>query len=109
MCIRDSPWSLWGVRKLFTHRKTLPWRGRFRSATQICALLKNLGYEIEVKNYIFFRPPVTQAKTLKKLLMLEVIGRLFWTNCGGVYFIVAKKKEMALIPLKPIMQPVAAR
>ncbi len=95
-----NPSSLWGWVKWFTQRKTLPWRGRFRSIAKVRQWLMHQGFEIVEQRTFFFRPPLTNKIGLRKLLFLEAIGRLFCSSFGAVYLLVAKKRVAAMIPLK---------
>lgn len=102
-----NPFSLWGLAKHLTNRASLPWRGRFRSRSSVCRELMREGFEIEKDLSLFFRPPVS-SHCLKKMLVLEVLGRLFWGKFGGVYLIVAKKRILSVLPPKKIQLGKAA-
>jgi len=94
-----NPYSLWGLNKYLRRKKTLPWRGHFRSAAQVCRWLKHMGFTIEEQSSLFFRVPYKTEKALKKNFFLEAIGRLLWPSCGAVYFIIAKKTVTKLMPI----------
>ncbi|HVV67868.1 MAG TPA: methyltransferase domain-containing protein [Gammaproteobacteria bacterium] len=95
-----NPCSLWGLMKCWGRRKTLPWRGRFNTLWRMRHSLAHQGFEVEEVRTLFFRPPLSSKRWLRRLLALEVIGRLLWSNCGAVYLIVAKKRLVPLIPIK---------
>lgn len=94
------PWSLWGATKLFTNKKTLPWRGKFYSSYRVRRWLTHLGFDVEKHSTLFFRPPLSKVAGLQKLFFMEAIGQLLWPYLGGVYLIVAKKRVTSLIPVK---------
>ncbi len=94
-----NPCSLWGIAKWFKHHKTLPWRGQFISKLWLCNVLKKQGLAVEKVSTVFFRPPVTRKQWLQRLLPLEAMGRLLWSDCGAVYIIIAKKIVASLTPV----------
>lgn len=98
-----NPWSFWGFKRYINQCKTLPWRGHFRRASQVIYWLKKIDYVIEAKNYLFFRPPWSSERMLKKGLLLEAMGSLFCSNNGGIYSIIAKKNAPSLIPNMELM------
>lgn len=93
------PWSLWGLTRLFKNRKKMPWRGKFYSSFRVRHWLSSIGYEIEDHKTLFFRPPLSNKKWLRRLLFLEATGQLLWSYLGGVYLIVAKKRVEAVTPI----------
>ena len=95
-----NPCSLWGLMKYLGRRKTLPWRGRFNTLWTLRSCLARQGFDIEEERTLFFRPPLSSKRWLRRLLAVEVIGRLLWSNCGAVYLVVAKKRIVPLIPVK---------
>lgn len=90
-----NPLSLFGIAKYFKDKK-LPWRGRFYSSYQIKRWLFDIGFSIVSERANFFRPPFEKAEHLRKTLFMEVLGRIGWSNWGGVYFILAQKESVPL-------------
>jgi SAM-dependent methyltransferase len=94
------PWSLWGLAKVFVGRKKIPWVGKFYSSYRVRHWLTLQGFKVEDHETLFFRPPLTNTKWLKKLFFLEAVGQLLWPYLGGVYLIVAKKRVATLTPFR---------
>jgi SAM-dependent methyltransferase len=100
-----NPISFWGLNKWLRRHQHLPWRGHFWSLIRVKHWLIQQDFEIVDTRAILYRPPFTHKETLKKLLFLEAMGRLCWSSMGGVYIIVAKKKQFGLTPLREHLHP----
>lgn len=102
-----NPWSLWGIRRLFTwHRgEHTPWRGAFRSIIRIKDWLALLGFDVVATRTRFFRPPLRRPGLMRRLQWMERLGARAWPYLGGTYIIVAKKRVVALTPIKPRWRP----
>ena len=59
-----------------------------------------LGFDIEVRKQIMFRPPIHGALS-PRLAVLDTLGRALWPALGGVYVIKAVKRVSTLTPLRP--------
>ncbi|MGM0593992.1 MAG: class I SAM-dependent methyltransferase [Pseudomonadota bacterium] len=97
-----NPWSLFGLRRLFTGwRDQAPWSGHFYSTLRMGDWLSLLGFDtVLVRNY-FFRPPWQSTRLMPPLNGLERLGERFWPLLGGGYMLVAKKRVATLTPIKP--------
>ena len=96
-----NPWSLCGAfRALARWRGKAPWTGQFLSMTRIKDWLKLLGFEIEYLKKISFRPPIRSRGLSAKLGFMEPLGAACWSTFGNVYVVVAKKRVVAVTPLK---------
>ena len=102
-----NPWSLWGLRRLFTwrRRRHAPWRGAFRSIMRIKDWLALLGFDVIATRSCFFRPPLRHPGLLRRLLWMERLGGRWWPYLGGTYIIVARKRTVTLTPIKPRWRP----
>lgn len=102
-----NPWSLWGVRRLFTWRRprTPPWSGSFRGSSRIRDWLALLGFDVVLVRSCFFRPPMHNAGLMRRLQWLEPLGARRWPYLGGTYIIVARKRVVTLTPIKPRWRP----
>lgn len=100
-----NPWSIWGLTRWVLRFIRQPeWDGRFISATKLKDWLALLGFDvIRVRKY-FFRPPISTVNTLQRLNWLERVGQVLWPFLGGGYVVVAKKRIIALTPIKPAWQ-----
>jgi SAM-dependent methyltransferase len=95
-----QPWSLFGLIRLFSKHKQLPWRGKFYSSYRIRGWLRDQGYKIEEEKTLFFRPLLQNSKTLQKLLFMEAVGQLVWPYLGSIYLIVARKRVAGVTPIR---------
>lgn len=101
-----NPWSLWGIwRLLLGRRGDVPWCGRFLSQSRLKDWLALLGFETVCVREFFFRPPLRHEGMMRRLSFIESSGGRLWPYLGGAYVLVAKKKVVRLIPIKPRWQP----
>lgn len=102
-----NPWSLWGLRRLFTwrRRRHAPWRGAFRRVMRIKDWLALLGFDVIAGRSCFFRPPLKHPGLMRRLMWMERLGARWWPYLGGTYIIVAKKRVVTLTPIKPRWRP----
>ncbi|MCB1869908.1 MAG: methyltransferase domain-containing protein [Gammaproteobacteria bacterium] len=97
-----NPWSLWGLRRLFTDRTShSPWNGRFISIYRIYDWLSLLGFRVEATWPLMFRPPLRQRVLMQRLDLLERSGKRWWPALSGVYMVEAVKRVSTLTPIKP--------
>ena len=99
-----NPWSLWGLFKIGSYSKTLPWRGHFRSLPQLKKWLIQQDFLVVQSRALFFRPPCTQRETLARLAPMETLGAWLWRKYGGVNFLMAKKQMTPLMPIQESAQ-----
>ncbi|MBK1719394.1 class I SAM-dependent methyltransferase [Thiocystis violacea] len=93
--------SLWGLARLWwPARRRLPWRARFRLASQVEHWLSDLGFDIEAREYALFCPP-WGSPLRPRCVSLDALGRRFWPMLGGIYVIRAVKRVATLTPLRP--------
>jgi hypothetical protein len=62
--------------------------------------LKLLGFDVELRELLMFRPPLRGALS-PRLDWLDGLGRRLWPALGGIYVIRAVKRVPTLIPLRP--------
>lgn len=93
--------SSWGLlRLLYRSRRRVPWCGRFLSTYRVEDWLSLLGFDVEFRRQILFRPPVRGAQG-PRLALLDRLGQRLWPALGGVYVIKAVKRVATLTPLRP--------
>jgi len=96
-----NPLSLWGLmRALPRRRRRVPWCGGQLSPFRICDWLRLLGFQVEVRQTLVFRPPVSRAY-LSQLDWMDGLGARYWPALGGVYAIRAVKRVTALTQRRP--------
>ncbi|WP_296695686.1 class I SAM-dependent methyltransferase [Thiocapsa sp. UBA6158] len=93
-----SAWGLWSL--LHGSGTQVPWCGHFRTAFQIEVWLSMLGFDIERREHIMFRPPFRRALG-PSCAAFDTLGRRLWPILGGVYLIRAVKRVATLTPLRP--------
>lgn len=97
-----NPWSLWGLRRLFSWQDAPPWQGAFFSQIRIKDWLALLNFEVVTAERLLFRPPVQSNKWFNKLNFMERWGKRLWPLFSGITLLVATKRT---IPLTPITKP----
>jgi SAM-dependent methyltransferase len=95
-----NPFSLWGVKKLFTKEATPPWTGTFIQPASIQKWLALADFKLVNHKAFLFRPPLQQESLYKKLKFMEWIGRKLHVLPGGVYLIIAQAKVIPLTPIR---------
>lgn len=96
-----SPWSLWGLWRVFLAWRDLPpWCGHFYGMSRLKDWLSLLDFELVHVERFFFRPPIKNSRVMSRLAFLEKLGKYCWSYFGGAYIIVAKKRVIPLTPVK---------
>ncbi|MCU7942967.1 MAG: class I SAM-dependent methyltransferase [Candidatus Thiodiazotropha sp. (ex Cardiolucina cf. quadrata)] len=96
-----NPWSQWGLWRLLRLRSaTIPWCGHFFSGKRIQDWFSLLGFELEEVVYLHFRPPVSNSPIMQRLAFMERLGERVYPLFGGVYVILAVKREVTMTPLR---------
>lgn len=96
-----NPWSLWGMRRVFSAGTQYPWRGRFINLPRLKDWLTLLGFEIAAGQMRCYSPPCTQQKWLARFGFLESAGDRWWPMAGGVYFLQAIKRVRGMRLIAP--------
>lgn len=94
-----NPWSLWGLRRLFSWQDQPPWHGHFFSQSRIKDWLALLNFEVVTIERFLFCPPVRSEKWLNWLAFMERWGKRLWPIFSGARIIVAKKRTIPLTPV----------
>ena len=100
MVIGFNPWSLWGLRGLFSLGKKAPWSGSFRRAFRIKEGLKLLSFELVEQKHAAYHIPFCHSKKKCRYPMIEKFCQRCLPIFGGVYIIVAQKKTYTVTPLQ---------
>jgi SAM-dependent methyltransferase len=96
-----NPISAWGIRRLFSKKRSYPWHGQFFSLSRIKDWLALLGMEFVEAQFFGYELPINNQKWLKRLSFLDKIAARWWPRLGGQYIIVAKKRVVNITFLKP--------
>lgn len=99
-------WSLWMIWRLLTAwRGQVPWCGRFHSAARVKDWLRLLGFDIVHAQVYFLHSPVQYRGVMRRLRLVESVGRRIQPLLGGGYVIVARKRVATLTPIRPRWRP----
>lgn len=96
-----NPWSLWGLRRMFSSGTRYPWRGRFINLPRLKDWLSLLGFEIAAGQMRCYAPPCAQQKWLARFGFMEPAGDRWWPMAGGVYFLQAVKRVRGMRLITP--------
>ena len=105
-----NPWSLWGLRRLFSRaRDAYPWRGRFINLPRLKDWLALLELEIVAGRMGCYLPPCAQDKWLEHFRLMEAAGDRWWPIAGGVYFLHVVKRVRGMRVIMPMWREQLAR
>jgi SAM-dependent methyltransferase len=99
-----NPWSAWGLRRLLSSSRA-PWCGRFLGLSRLKDWLRLLGFDTMYVRTFFFRPPLSSRALMNRLKIMEAIGSRGWWLPAGLYLLLAKKRVIALTPIRPRWRP----
>jgi len=94
-----NPWSLWGLKRLFSWQDQAPWQGYFFRQSRIKDWLSLLNFNIINTEQILFRPPIKSKKWFNKFQFMEQWGQRIWRPFSAVKIIIAQKQTMPLTPI----------
>lgn len=101
-----NPFSAWGVsaklNKWLSKNNTYPWNGEFIGLARLKDWLALLGFEVVSVQKCCNVPPFEQTDWRKRCTFMDKMGERLVPSLGGIYFIVAKKRVVGMMPLKPI-------
>jgi SAM-dependent methyltransferase len=115
-----NPMSIWGIKSLVkkvVHYlrfkkydefpiEMYPWNANMIRLSRLKDWLALLGFEVVQLEKVCHMPPFSNEKLQRRFLWLDhlcksSVGAFGCHRFGGVYFIVAKKRQPGLTPLKP--------
>jgi SAM-dependent methyltransferase len=97
-----KPFSLFGLRHLFSIKRQMPWQGRYFSHSRIKDWLALLNFEIIKTNNVVYVPPFSSANNLTRWAFMNKWGKRFWPRFSSVSIIVAKKRVLPLTPASSV-------
>lgn len=95
-----NPWSLWGLRRLFSKHNSFPWQYSFHSSEKWRKQIIQMKGTVKQINHIFFRPPINRSLFLNQTRWLDKALQLIFPSAGGAYILWAQKRTTPLTPLK---------
>ena len=100
-----NPLSAWGatskLKKTLSNQGRYPWNGNFIGLTRMKDWLALLGFEVLSIEMCCHVPPFEQITWQKRFAFMDKASQHFCTALGGIYFIVAKKRVVGMMPIKP--------
>lgn len=97
-----NPFSLWGVRRLFTAGEAgWPWQGRFIHLARLKDWLALLGFDIVGGRMACYAPPLDRSAWIERFSFLEAAGDRWWALGGGVYMLHAVKRVHGMRLIEP--------
>lgn len=100
-----NPLSAWGVRRVWPRRRgVVPWCGSRLTLFRVCDWLRLVGFHVEVRRMLVFRPPWRRAFS-PRLDWVDALGERYWSVLGGVYAVRAVKRLSAVTPLRSSWKP----
>jgi SAM-dependent methyltransferase len=102
-----NPVSAWGLKtffKRFCTEKAYPWNGRMIRLTRLKDWLSVLGFEVQDCGYLAHVPPFERASWHLRFKWMDKVVAKYLNALGGVYYVVAKKRVVELLPIRPKWQ-----
>ena len=96
-----NPVSLWGVRKLFTRTRSVPWNTEFVSVLRMKDWLKLLNFEMRGGRFGCYKPAFESEQWLARFDFLDSAGEHWWPVAGAVYVMQAKKRVAGMRVITP--------
>ena len=105
-----NPWSLWGLRRLFTRaHDSYPWSGDFITLPRLKDWLALLELEVDSGRMGCYLPPCAHEKWLQRFRFMEAAGDRWWPIAGGVYFLRVVKRLRGMRVILPRWREQLAR
>lgn len=100
-----NPLSAWGayalIKRLLSKQVAYPWYGRFIGLNRLKDWLALLGFEVLTVQTCCHVPPFENLAWHKRFSCMDKLGQHAGSSLAGVYFIVAKKRVLGMMPIKP--------
>jgi len=97
-----NPFSLWGLRRVFSGRYgEPPWQGRYLSVPRLRDWFALLGFETRGGAFGCYAPPFSQEKWLKNFDFMESAGDRWWPIGGATYVLQAIKRQHGMRLVTP--------
>ncbi|MEA3640120.1 MAG: methyltransferase domain-containing protein [Lamprobacter sp.] len=100
LIIGFNPLSPWGLMRGALRHRQAPWGGNQLTSSRLIDWLDLLGFQLEVRHWLLFRPPLRSAFS-QRLNWLEEAGTRWWPLFGGIYVVRAVKRVSLSTPLRP--------
>lgn len=98
-----NPWSLWGLRRLFTRRRA-PWNANFINPVRMADWLALLDFRVLTTEFARYRPPMIRGEALFDGPFATHLKQLVKVPLGGVWIIRARRQSAPSIPVRELRQ-----
>jgi len=95
-----NPYSFYGLKKIMSNHKSVPWSGNFIQKGVIKNWLQLSDFALEAQSAGLFRPPLAHARLHQHLRFLDPLGTICFPFLGGVYILLARAKVIPLTPIR---------
>ncbi len=95
-----EPLGSWRLRSAFTRGGSPPGIARTISATRVADWLKLVGFEVGQPERYLYAPPFAGLRTAQARGLLERMGRRAWPRFSGAYLLRARKRVVAMTPVR---------
>ena len=97
-----NPRSLWGVRRVLTPGRRMPWDAHFISMNRIKDWLALLGFDTLHCHYLFQRPPIKNRRLLERMRLHGSSTGYGRKYLSASYILVARKRTIVMTPLNAL-------
>ncbi|MCC5888420.1 MAG: methyltransferase domain-containing protein [Gammaproteobacteria bacterium] len=96
-----NPWSLWGLRRLFTRRRA-PWNANFINPVRMADWLSLLDFRVLTTEFARYRPPMIRGEALFDGAFARHLKALVKVPFGGVWIIRARRQSLPSVPVREL-------
>ncbi|MFW2440244.1 MAG: class I SAM-dependent methyltransferase [Arenicellales bacterium] len=90
-----NPYSFWGMRKIVS-RRNVPWDSHNYSVYKVRDWLSLLDFHVSGGMMLYYSPPIQNRRLREKFVFMENVGDRWWPMLGGVYLLIAQKREAGM-------------
>jgi len=111
LIIGFNPLSLFGFRRLFSRRRSVPWSGSFYSRGRLVDWLRILGLNLRRRESCWLGPPLG-SRTARRALSRAEQWLPLMRGLGAVQLVLARKQSIPINPLplgSVVSTPVSSR
>ena len=104
-----NPWSLWGLKRIYSSGLTYPWNGAFINLPRLKDWLSLLGFEIKSGKMCCYVPPFSRENWINRFAFMEKAGGRWWPFSGAVFFLQTIKRVRGMRLIMPEWKTANAR
>jgi SAM-dependent methyltransferase len=96
-----NPLSLWGMRRLWSNKHSMPWQARFLGLNRVKDWLELMNFEPRSSAMLAYAPPLQHTQWRSRCQFMEAAGDRWWPICGAVYGLRAIKRVAGMRIIRP--------